>query len=239
MEDENATISQLGQTLDVRDEDIDTIQRTLGQILLLFERSAKTSKALALKNAKVANFLEEVNPENTTIENLHGKMRNLAIQRQKCSTTIQKISWALYRKRDVEMLIEDLANLVTILVELAPAKPQQQLCSTELEKVNSDQDLVVLDNVLRGPNGDEEIEIDNILQQCVTYKIEQRKKSMTTATWKGSKAGDNSNIRQGDNVASDYPGQIKDGNAKYVVEDSNFGDNVHFHQGHNYGSSVT
>ena len=166
-------------------------------------------------------------------------MRSLAIQRQKRSTTLQKMSWALHRKRDFENLIEDLTELVTALIELAPviAKPQEELCSVELANLDADQNLIVLDNVLRDPVGEEKTSIDDVLHACISNRIEQRKGTMTIATWKRSKVGDGSNIRQGNNIASDYQGQMLDRDGNYVVDNSEFGRNVVFHQGHNYGIS--
>ena len=162
-------------------------------------------------------------------------MRDLAIERQRRSTVSQKISWALHRKRYIEGLIEDLTDLVNALVELAPAKTQQELCRTELAKMNSDRSLAVLDDVLHEPTGDENIEIDGLLSKCVSQKIEWRKGSMTTATWKRNKIGDDSTIRQGDHVASNCQGEILDRQGNYTAEDSEFGKNVKFHQGHRYG----
>ena len=95
LDDETTTVAQLKQKLNIHDEGIKTIQRTLGQILVLFEKSARASKKFALNIANDASGLEEIDPESTTVRDLHEKMRDLATQRQKDSTTGQKISWAL------------------------------------------------------------------------------------------------------------------------------------------------
>ena len=50
-DDEIAATEQLKRHL-AREEDIATVERTLGQILNLFERSAEASKRFALKNSK-------------------------------------------------------------------------------------------------------------------------------------------------------------------------------------------
>ena len=101
--------------------------------------------------------------------------------------------------------------------------------------MSTDQELVTLDNILNEPIGDENVETDNVLHQCVTDKIEQQRGAMTTAVWKKSKAGDGSNVRQGENVADGFCGEIINRNGNYVVEDSELGKNVAFHQGNNYG----
>ena len=237
--DENLVTAQLKDTIAASDEDFETIKRILGQILNLFARSAETSNRLALKSPKNHVVVaEDTHLENATIRNLHENMRILAIQRQKQSTISQKISWSLYRKRDIEGLIEDLTELVSALIELAPANLQQELCNTELANMDSDQNLVVLDDVLCDPIGDENAEIDDMLHKCVAETIERRKGAVTTAVWKRSRAGNGSKIRQGDNISSNYQGEIVDREGNYVVEDSELGKNVDFHQGHNYGGSV-
>ena len=236
--DENVAIAQLKNRQAVPDKDFSTVERILGQILRLFENAAETSNRLALKvSKKVPPVSNDIGLENVTIRTLHENMRNLALRRQKQSTALQKVSWALHRKRDFEGLIEDLTELVTALTELVPAKPQEELCSRELAELGTDQNLVVLDNVLREPVGEGEADIDTVLHKCVVETIDQRKGAMTTATWKKSKAGDGSRIHQGDFVANDYRGQVFDREGNYLVDESEFGKNVVFHQGHCYGAS--
>jgi Prion-inhibition and propagation len=234
--DESTATVQLKSRLASPDEDFETIKRLLGEILRLFQESEKTSKKLALKDPAAETRADGI--EDKTIHNLHEAMRNLALRRQKRSTLSQKMSWALHRKRDLNNLIEDLTELVSLLVELAPMKPQQELCRTELAEIDTDQNVAVLDDVLHEPIGENSTNIDDLLQEQVTETIRQRRGTMTTAVWKRSKVGDGSNVRQGNNVASDYRGEIPDQEGKYVVEDSELGKNVVFHQGNNYGGSI-
>ena len=234
--DEAIASSQIKKRLAIRDEDLETIYRTLGQILSLFEKSANESKRFALKNPNDKDDLSQTATlEDVKIHDLHGRMRNLAITRQKRSTLSQKISWALYRKRDIEGLIEDLTDLVSALVDLVPAERQQELCSAELATMSTDQELLTLDDILSESVGNEDVEVDNVLQRCIAEKIDQRRGAMTTAMWKRSKAGDSSSIRQGDNIAEGFSGETLTREGNYVVEDSEFGKNVVFHQGNNYG----
>ena len=238
--DENIAVPGLEHHLAAPKKDFELIQRTLGQILALFQKSAEASKRFTMKDARGTNAIsQELCLENVQFRDLHERMRNVAIHRQKRSTMSQKISWALHRKRDIGDLIEDLTELVSALTELVPAKPQQELCISELATMESDQDLVALDDILSEPIGDENVDIDDTLHKCVTDKIEERKGAMSTvAEWKNSKAGDGSKVRQGNNIAIDYRGTILDGENKYLVEDSELGKNVVFHQGNNYGYSL-
>ena len=234
--DENAAVAPLKDRLAIPNKDFATVERGLGQILSLFENTAETSNRLKFKSSANETIVgEDIALENATMHMLHDHMRTLALQRQKRSTTLHKMRWALYRKRDFEGLIEDLTELVTALIELVPAKSQEELCNRELAELSTDQNLVILDNVLQDPVGEENSRIDEVFHRRVTDIIGERKGSMTTAAWKRSKVGDDSTIRQGDNIASDYKGQILDRPGSYVVEDTEVGKNVVFHQGHSYG----
>ena len=179
--DEAVASSQIKQRLGLHDEDVELIRRTLGKIFNLFETSAKESKRFALKKSNDKDVLAHTaSLEDVKIRDLHDRMRDIAIIRQKRSTLSQKISWALYRKRDVEGLIEDLTDLVSALIDLIPTECQLELCSSELTTMSTDQELITLDDILSEPVGGEKVEIDSALHQCVTDKIEQRRGAMTT-----------------------------------------------------------
>ena len=202
----------------------------------LFKESAEQSKRFVLNNSDSKDVSgHSTSLEDAKIRELHDQMQNLAKTRQKRSTLSQKISWALYRKRDIERLIEDLTDLVSGLVDLVPAERQRELCSSELTTMSADQELKTLDDILSEPVGDENVEIDSALHQCIADKMEQRREAITKAIWKKSKAGDGSNIRQGDNIINGFCGEINNRDSNYVVEDSELGKSVIFHQGNNYG----
>ena len=97
------------------------------------------------------------------------------------------------------------------------------------------QEFITLKDILSELVGGEIVEIDSALHQCVTNKMEQRKGAMTTTVSKKNKASNRSNIRQRDNIADRFRGEIINRDGNYVVEDPGFGRNVIFHQGNNYG----
>ena len=103
--------------------------------------------------------------------------------------------------------------------------------------MSTDQKLITLDDILSESVGGEKVEIDSALHQCVMDKIEQRRGAMTTVVWKKSKAGDGSNIRQGDNIADGFCGEIINRDGNYVVEDSELGRNIVFHRDNNYDTT--
>jgi hypothetical protein len=234
--DEDTAVAGLKSKLIAPETEFITIMRTLGQILRLFESAAETSNILAMKAARNLSVADEdVKFEDGRLRDLHEAMRNLATRRQKRSSILQKTTWALYRKKDFTGLIENLTDLVTSLVEVVPLKPQQVLCHAEVEEINNDQSLVALEDVLRDPVGEDDTVLDRSLYETVVRIIEERKISMTQTIWRKSKAGDGTRIRQGDYVGSDYQGPLLHRDGHHLVEDSEFGTNVVFHQGHSYG----
>lgn len=104
-----------------------------------------------------------------------------------------------------------------------------------MTQISNDRDLVLLDDILQQPVNDDAVSLDEHLRDAVTEAIEERKGTMSTASWKRSRAGDGSKIQQGDRIADNYQGQVLDRPTAFVVEDSEFGPNVDFHQGSRYG----
>ena len=89
--DEAVASSQIKQRLGLRDEDVELIRRTLGKIFNLFETSAKESKRFTLKNSNDKDALAHTaSLEDVKIRDLHDRMRDITITRQKRSTLSQK-----------------------------------------------------------------------------------------------------------------------------------------------------
>ncbi|MCJ1309317.1 hypothetical protein MMC25_002976 [Agyrium rufum] len=248
--DESSAVARLKERIATPDRDFPTIMRLLGQIMALFQQSADTSSRLALKRPSKESREEEgfdaITPNSITFRDLHENMRKLAMQRQKRSTIAQKTKWALYRKRDLEDLVASLTDLVSDLVELAPAKPQQSLCLLEVANLRSKdkKQVAILDDLLHdsasdGPDGKVHT-IDDILQVCVADSVEQAQGGLISrASWKRSRAGEGSKLRQGNCVAYGYHLDAGfDRCFEYVVDGPEFAANVVFHQGHNYGSTA-
>ena len=235
--DESLAVQRLKDAVAAPEKDFTLVKMTLGQILRLFKTVEENSSRLAMKASKAPTVTtDDMTTENGTIRALHESMRNLAVQRQKRSSTLQKVSWALFRKREFAELVANLTNLVSELVELAPAmSQQQQLCKQEMTQISNDRDLVLLHDILQQPVNDDAVSLDEHLRDAVTEAIKERKGTMTTASWKRSRAGDGLKIQQGDRIADNYQGQVLDRPTAFVVEDSEFGLNVDFHQGNRYG----
>lgn len=116
----------------------------LGQILQAFEEARAISEKYAVdrkKRAKPADL--EVLTEETELSDkkplkkLLSSIRSITKERQKKLSLTRKITWALYGKDNFDVLIEDVTELITDLVELFPdTQPRmEELCKEELKSV--------------------------------------------------------------------------------------------------------
>jgi Prion-inhibition and propagation len=231
--DEAVAITQLKSKLGAPEKDFETVTNTLGQLFTLFKMSAETSNRLS---SRIESEDETDNSTlNADIAFLHKRMRDLAIQRQKKSTVLQKTSWALHRKKDFTNLVDQITELTSALVEVAPVKAQQQeLCRAEVEEISNDRSLVVLNDILADPISDEHALLDDLLHETVVKAMDERRGTIPIDIWKRNQVGEGSKIQQGDHISGDYKGQNLNQQRNHVAEDNKFGNNVTFHQGNRY-----
>jgi Prion-inhibition and propagation len=231
--DEAVAVTQLKSKLGAPEKDFETVTNTLGQLFTLFKMSAETSNRLS---SRIESEDETDNSTlNADIAFLHKRMRDLAIQRQKKSTVLQKTSWALHRKKDFTNLVDQITELTSALVEVAPVKAQQQeLCRAEVEEISNDRSLVVLNDILADPISDEHALLDDLLHETVVKAMDERRGTIPIDIWKRNQVGEGSKIQQGDHISGDYKGQNLNQQRNHVAEDNKFGNNVTFHQGNRY-----
>jgi Prion-inhibition and propagation len=172
---------------------------------------------------------------NADIAFLHKRMRGLAIQRQKKSTVLQRTAWAPYRKEDFINLVDQITELTSALVEVAPVKAQQQeLCRAEGEEISNDRSLVALNDILADSASDKNAHLDDLLHETVVKAMDEWKGTIPTDIWGRNQVGEGSKIQQGDHISGDYKGQNLDQQRNHIAEDNKFGNNVTFHQGNRY-----
>jgi Prion-inhibition and propagation len=230
--DEAVAVTQLKSNLGAPEKDFETVTNTLGKLFTLF-KSAETSNRLS------SRIEWEDETDNSTLDAdiafLHKRMRNLAIQRQKESTVLQKTAWALYRKKDFINLVDQITELTSALVEVAPVKAQQQeLCRVEVEEISNDRSLVVLNDILADSTSDKNAHLDDLLHETVVKAMDERRGTIPMDIWRRNQVGEGSKIQQGDHISGDYKGQNLNQQRNHIAEDNKFGNNVTFHQGNRY-----
>lgn len=130
-------------------EDVGQAERLLGQIQELFAEAEVTSNGFKNRTPSGDRSLILHDPS-TDLEpvpaSLHSKMRELATSRQGQTGLRQKVKWALYEKRHLSELVDEVTSLVDSLVDLFPAAKvtQRELCDVEVTDMNMEQGLPLL-----------------------------------------------------------------------------------------------
>ncbi|KAL2809094.1 prion-inhibition and propagation-domain-containing protein [Aspergillus granulosus] len=157
-------------------EDLQILRSTLEDILDQFDEA----KNLSLKYHKPASIgpstdLAVYDPDRDLAPNprrLHGKLRDMALRRQKELGLSRRVTWALYDQKSYNQLIENVTDLVNSLVTLFPSEEfhlaQQKLCREEVEELELEYrpDLHILQET--------SCEVDNLLGETLRRAISTR-----------------------------------------------------------------
>jgi len=208
---------------DATSAELQIAEETLVQILLLFENSQKIAEKYKASQigasptsaspTKTRFFgrptraspprtsepkadltiltLDELNP---TIRTLHNKMRLLATRRQKGTSIIKVVQWALYHRSELSDLIQNITALIDNIENLFPARQSQlMLVKQETAEIDNKQSLGMIESAAQ--------DVDTLLQaaakECLTghqfLNVMVRGKGQLgdvfTGDWKGGACG--------------------------------------------------
>ncbi|KAF3481171.1 kinesin light chain [Arthroderma uncinatum] len=132
-----------GGRLKIPPQEMAQAEALMGQILELFaDAEGISDKFKCQARTDVADVTTDLSlavcdPRtdlDPALRELHEKMRELAITRQKQTGLRQKAKWALYEKKNFTGLLEDITELVDALVNLFSASQsrQRELCESEV-----------------------------------------------------------------------------------------------------------
>lgn len=97
-------------------------ERALGNILHLLGNAQHKSESYKARASR--HSLLTLDPDDAR---LHQKVQRIISQRQRNTSFMKKTAWALYEKKDLDRLVEDIADMTNQLVNLFPAtQPMQQ-----------------------------------------------------------------------------------------------------------------
>ncbi|KAG9962254.1 hypothetical protein KCU61_g4967, partial [Aureobasidium melanogenum] len=110
-------------------------EKALGNIVHLLDDAQLLSQRY--KNRESLDETSTLDPNESY---LHQKARYIVTQRQRNTSFAKKAAWPLYRKNDLENLVEDIANLTNQLVNLflATRPRQQELSAAELAELGDE-----------------------------------------------------------------------------------------------------
>jgi hypothetical protein len=118
---------------DTKPTEIQTVNDTLLQILVLFANTEKISKKYKL-SAKAEEDLSVLGPDDAdpAVMAINNKMKELAIRRRKGTSVLKIASWALYHRSELRELIADITSLINNIETLFPL-PQSQITLVKQE----------------------------------------------------------------------------------------------------------
>ncbi|KJY02432.1 small s protein [Zymoseptoria brevis] len=120
-------------------QDVQQAESLLGHIINLFKKAEEASHKFQAKHEHTP-VVEVRDVLTTDAMALHDRMRALCLERQKTTSRVQKAKWALYKKRDLDRLVDDIQQLIGDLVVLFPimSPTQAQLCDHEAAQLRDE-----------------------------------------------------------------------------------------------------
>jgi len=201
------------------------VKAIFGHILELFALAEGISKRYQDKNQgqySVAVFDED--DLEASLRQMHHKMRDLALRRQKRSSWGQKTKWEVYEVHRVQSLLDDIVHLVDQLVALFPPTQSRQieLCAEEVKELRNEPQFALLVESAEDVDSEfqKRLEAGAADQQGHRYL-----KNKTTA---------DARAQFGDHVADEYKGSLHSLGGHHY-EENEASDRARVHYGNKYG----
>jgi hypothetical protein len=185
-----AETTQLPSGIGLPDE-VKAAEKALGNIVHSLDDAKLLSQRF--KNRESEDDVVVIDPEDSK---LHRRFHRIVSQRQRNTSFAKKAAWALYRKNDLENLVEHIVGLTNQLVSLFPATESQQreLSSAELGDLGDD-DLTFVKRI-----ADDQ---DPMLATAAQQAMRARGSTYHQPTTRNGAAA-----HHGDTIHSDYRGPV-------------------------------
>ncbi|KAL6815371.1 prion-inhibition and propagation domain-containing protein [Trichoderma sp. SZMC 28013] len=144
------------------------VKDTLGileDIADCFEAAQKKSRRYAERTDKKELAVHNNSDMNHIFQRLHSRSKDIARRRQKGTSFVKKAAWALYDKKSLENIINQISTWVDELEKLYPIEVTcQKSIEIEIEEVNDELSLKTLKDAAR--------DIDPALELAVERKVD-------------------------------------------------------------------
>ncbi|KAK4064863.1 uncharacterized protein Triagg1_8862 [Trichoderma aggressivum f. europaeum] len=130
-----------------------------------FESAQKKSRRYAKRADKEELMVHNTNDMNLLFQRLHKRSKDTARRRQKGISIVKKAAWALYDKKSLENIVDQISSWVDELEKLFPFEASyQKSIEIEIGEVNDELSLKTLEDAAR--------DIDPALELAVERKID-------------------------------------------------------------------
>ncbi|KAH6883907.1 prion-inhibition and propagation-domain-containing protein, partial [Thelonectria olida] len=149
----------------VDDRESRNVRAILEEIELLFQTVQKSSKRYEV-DARQGDLVRfEDKDMQPLVRGLHGRLGDIARQRQKRTGLLKKAAWAIYDGKNFDKLVDQITGFVDDLEKLFPAEATRcKLVELEIEEVDDEPSLLALQDAAAGT--------DSVLSEAVAKKIE-------------------------------------------------------------------
>ncbi|KAJ5901737.1 hypothetical protein N7495_002265 [Penicillium taxi] len=169
------------------------VKNTLDQIQVLFTDTQKISKQNGDRNTE-RGIINSVDAGSSAI--IVEKNGTRTLEHQKKANIWRKTSWALYRRQELNDLIEGIDSLIENLEALVSPSQLKRMVKEELAQVRDEQEFLLIQNVSR--------DVDPLLHAVATEKLQ----SLQGHQYGNIKIGDKSKVENGNYVGSDWNGDL-------------------------------
>lgn len=184
---------------DATPEELQTVKKSLFQIIVLFDDSAKISRKYVLDAKSSGDDVSQLSDSDIDppVVSLANKLKALATKRQGGRSILKSAVWALYHRPQLNELITSINSLMNDVEELFPAKEAHllQLVEKENAEIQREHSLHLLEKAAKG--------VDDILcraareastgHQYLNPRTEPQAKVIFgdyyTSDWKGGPVG--------------------------------------------------
>ncbi|KAL6691016.1 prion-inhibition and propagation domain-containing protein [Trichoderma pleuroticola] len=147
------------------DEAVKNVLGILEDISDCFEAAQKKSKRYADRADKQELMVHNNNDMNPMFQRLHKRSKDFARRRQKSISIVKKAAWALYDKKSLDNIVNQISSWVDELEKLFPIDAAyQKYIEIEIEEVNDELSLKALKDAAR--------DIDPALEHAVERKVD-------------------------------------------------------------------
>lgn len=147
------------------DEVVGAAMGILGDIQACFKAAEEKSKRYAKRADAQERMVCDDNNVSPVFQRLHNRCAEIARRRQKSIGILKKSAWALYDKKSLDNIIDQILSWVDELEKLFPKEmtTDQKFVQVELEQVNDEPSLKTLKDAARG--------IDPALEEALERKV--------------------------------------------------------------------
>ncbi|CAI7596253.1 unnamed protein product [Penicillium bialowiezense] len=170
--------------------------------------------------------INDQNDMTVSVQSLMSRTNIIIAKRVNKLKWTRKTKWAVFDKRFLDTLLEDITGNLGLLEKLVPGEPRTELCRMEVDEVQDGQSQAVVELLYEASdtNG------DTLLKQAVREALNSR---VSGNKWERTET--DGQLRQGSEFAMGYVGSVMNSDYGVTIGKAN----SIIHQGNSYGADKT